>query len=296
MDITLRQLEYFRAVAAAGSLNEAAKAAHVSPSALSLALTEMERALGMPLTVRDRRSGTALTAAGRSVLARAQSILEEVEALASMGDDAGPVTGAVTLGVTRSLIGWSLPRLLPALSREHPDLRVDVQELGPLELQDRLISGALEVGIVHRAHVREHTLELTELHPLRICAVVPRGHPAAALERVSLAALSDERFILKDQEPALWNTLRMFDTAGLRPHIRWTIPDTATVLALVAQGEGASVLTGGLLPPGGGADVVFVPLVEGPISNAAVLATGPRPARRAVLAVREAARRVLGED
>jgi DNA-binding transcriptional LysR family regulator len=294
MDVTLRQLEYFCAVAAAGSLSEAAKAAHVSPSALSLAMTELERSLGVALTVRDRRSGTALTPAGKAALVRARQILQDVEALVNDAD--GPLVGELTLGVPRGLSAWALPRLLPALAEEHPKLRVGVVEDTPLGLQDRLVAGSVDGALVLRAHVREDGIRLDTLMPLPVCAVVPQSHPCARQAEVSLAELADESFILLDSEPSLWNTLRMFDAVGRRPRVRWSLQDKETILALVRAGEGLSVLVGDEVMVSGTSGVVFVPLTEGPRHNAVVLATARAAERPAVVELRRVAAAVLGVE
>lgn len=292
MDITLRQLEYFCAVAAAGSLSEAAKIAHVTPSALSLAMTELERAIGVPLTVRDRRNGTRLTTAGTAVLGRARRILQEVDALAS--HVGGPLTGELSLGVPKGLAAWTLPRLLPALAREHPELRVTVVEDSPLGVQERLVEGTLDAAVVLRAHVRESGVRLDMLMPLPVCAVLPQGHRDASRAQVSLGDLAEEPFILLDHEPSLWNTLRMFDSAGVQPRVRWSLQDKSTILALVRAGEGLSVLAGDEATMRQEPGVAFVPLVEGPTTNAVVLATGSGVERPPVAELRRIAVEVLG--
>jgi len=76
---SLRQLAYFVAVAEAGTLAGASATLHVSASALSLALDELERALDAQLTVRRRAHGIRLTPAGQETLRRARRLLREAE-------------------------------------------------------------------------------------------------------------------------------------------------------------------------------------------------------------------------
>jgi DNA-binding transcriptional LysR family regulator len=83
---TLRQLQYFVAVSQAGTLNEAASRCHVSPPALSLAISELERNLGVKLLVRRRSKGTRLTPGGSLILKLAESLLAQARDLQENAD------------------------------------------------------------------------------------------------------------------------------------------------------------------------------------------------------------------
>ena len=74
---TLRQLAYFVAAADAGSMTGAGRTSHVSQSAVSLAVAELERELGTQLFIRHHASGLSLTPAGRRVLAGARELLAD---------------------------------------------------------------------------------------------------------------------------------------------------------------------------------------------------------------------------
>ena len=103
-DYSLRQLAYFVAVAETGTLAGASSTLHVSASALSLALDELDRALGAQLTVRRRAQGVRLTPAGRETLRRARRLLREAGELAdAAGGDPGDVAGTVQVGCYTTL-------------------------------------------------------------------------------------------------------------------------------------------------------------------------------------------------
>lgn len=78
-ELTLRQLEYFAAVAETQSVTKAAEICHVSQGAVSLALGQLEHALGVTLAVRQRGRGIFLTPEGQEVATRARLITEQVE-------------------------------------------------------------------------------------------------------------------------------------------------------------------------------------------------------------------------
>ncbi len=96
----MRQLAAFVAVAETGTISAAAERLHLSPSALSAALTELERALKVQLCVRRRSFGIQLTRTGESVLVRARALLQEAgelesDALGTGGSVSGPSRSAV---------------------------------------------------------------------------------------------------------------------------------------------------------------------------------------------------------
>ena len=75
-EYTLRQLEYFVAVAEAGSVTAAAAAVHLSQSAMSTALADLERALDVQLLLRHHARGVTLTAAGEQLVVASRQLLE----------------------------------------------------------------------------------------------------------------------------------------------------------------------------------------------------------------------------
>src|SRR3954453_5152146 len=86
---TLRQLEYFVTVADQGTMAGAAQHHHISQSAVSLAITELERALGVQLLVRRRARGVELTGAGREVLPEVRRLLAHAAEVQATARSAG---------------------------------------------------------------------------------------------------------------------------------------------------------------------------------------------------------------
>ncbi len=110
---TMRQLFVFVAVAETGTIRAAADRLHVSQSAVSLAITELERGLKSQLCVRRRAHGVQLTPTGERVLIRAKALLEQAGDLAAEASGAeGVLTGPLAIGCYSSLGPTLLPRLL----------------------------------------------------------------------------------------------------------------------------------------------------------------------------------------
>ncbi len=140
MNLTLRQLTYFRALAAQRHFGRAAETVNISQPALSVQIREMEAQLGAPLVERRARD-VVLTPFGRMVLGHAERIEDEMQRLAQSARGRGGLPGKLRLGMIPTIAPYILPGTLEALRSDDISLDVQVQEAKT----DRLI-GALQAG------------------------------------------------------------------------------------------------------------------------------------------------------
>src|ERR1044071_6298659 len=126
--ITLKQLRYLSALAEHRHFGRAAEACAVTQPALSMQISEMEKLLGADLVER-RSNNVALTDIGIGVARRGEQVLAAARDLEEFARHHGRLlTGRLVLGIIPTLAPYVLPRLLPALQRRHPNLRVDLRE------------------------------------------------------------------------------------------------------------------------------------------------------------------------
>lgn len=143
--ITIRQLHYFCELAAAGSFRRAAERIGVSQPSLSAQIQLMESQLGRTLVERGT-SATMLTPIGREILARAQTILAEVNALKDIAQaDPDGLTGTIRFGASPTTGPYLMPQVVARLHRDHPELRLHVREGNPEELIRELSVGTHDV-------------------------------------------------------------------------------------------------------------------------------------------------------
>ncbi|GAA4762862.1 LysR family transcriptional regulator [Actinomycetospora chibensis] len=260
---SLRQLAYFVAVAEAGTLAGASATLHVSASALSLALDELERALDAQLTVRRRAHGIRLTPAGQETLRRARRLLREADELAdAAGGDPGEVAGTVRVGCYTTLAPGILPATIGRFTARHPRARVEFVEGSQDVLQRGLLDGELDVAVLYD-HRLDPVLELTPLSSNTPHLVLPRDHRLVhGSAPVALADLVDEPMVLLDLPPSSEHALGVCLAAGLSPRIRYRTSNAETARALVGQGLGFTVLA--QAEPGGRDEVAAVPIAEDP--------------------------------
>jgi LysR family hydrogen peroxide-inducible transcriptional activator len=145
---TLRQLRHLVALAEHRHFGRAAQATFVTQSAFSASIKELEGILGAGLVDRTPR-GVVLTPLGAEVVERAQRLLAEAEALTQLAHAARePLAGALRLGVIPTVSPFLLPRVLPALRRAHPRLKLYLTEDLTARLAEGLHAGRLDVLLV----------------------------------------------------------------------------------------------------------------------------------------------------
>lgn len=146
--ISLKQIHYALAVERHLHFKRAAEECNISQSALSTALSEMEKQLGFQVFERDNRK-VLVTPLGRQVLDRAREIELQMEDLKKLADaQREPLSTPLSLGVIPTIGPYLLPRVLPALQQRYPDLQLDILEDQSAEVLDQLRRGALDAAII----------------------------------------------------------------------------------------------------------------------------------------------------
>lgn len=142
---TIKQLRYFLALSDMGHFGRAADACFVSQSAFSSAISELESLLGTQLVDRTNRK-VIVTAKGQDVAVQARLCLRDVEALVGMAKgDREPLTGELRLGVIPTIAPFLLPKALPTLRRQYPQLDLYLIEDQTQRVYERLMDGELDV-------------------------------------------------------------------------------------------------------------------------------------------------------
>jgi DNA-binding transcriptional LysR family regulator len=238
---SLRQLEYFVAIADAGTLSAAAEELRVSQSGLSQSLTDLERALGVQLAVRRKAHGVALTPTGTQVLRHARDLLRHGEDLANVAAGGDSLRGVLYLGCYVTLAPTTLPPLLESFRELHPDLRVEFAEGTQDVLQRRLLSGELDLAVLYDMEVQPE-MQRAVIASARPHVLLAADHRLAKATTVSLADLAAEPMVLLDAPPSSHNTLAIFDRLGITPEVRYRPTTFELARALVGRGMGYALL------------------------------------------------------
>ncbi len=146
MNITLRQLSYFMALAETRHFGRAAEKVHVSQPALSVQIRELEQRLGVALLEPGR--AVVLTSAGHEVLASAHSVMASLRDMQDGLRLRDGLSGRLRLGVIPTVAPYLLPKILPLLREEAPALDLRVREAQTEMLLSDLEDGALDAAIL----------------------------------------------------------------------------------------------------------------------------------------------------
>ncbi|GAA6211494.1 hydrogen peroxide-inducible genes activator OxyR [Hyphomicrobiales bacterium 4NK60-0047b] len=146
--ISTKQLRYFHALSRLKHFGKAADHCAVTQPALSMQIKDLEHILGLSLVVRGKSKIT-LTPDGEEIALRAEKILADIQ---DIGDYArtrgGVLAGTFRLGVIPTIAPYILPKILPALGKDFPDLDLKLKETTTPHLSDALLQGQLDAILV----------------------------------------------------------------------------------------------------------------------------------------------------
>jgi LysR family transcriptional regulator, low CO2-responsive transcriptional regulator len=240
--VTLKQLRVLAAVVRSGRVTGAADALGVTPPAASLQLRQLEETFQVALVERAA-DGVRPTDAGREVLAAAERVEaalgECADAIAALRGIEG---GRVAVGVI-STAKYFAPRALAAFKRAHPNVEMRVLVGNRRETLAALEAFELDLAVMGRPpEAFEVERAVLGDHPHVIIAAP--DHPAVGRERVALADLAGEEFLLRESGSGTRIlTERLFAEAGLGPPAGAELGSNETIKQAVMAGMGVALLS-----------------------------------------------------
>jgi len=237
---TLKQLRYLVAVARTLHFGRAADSVHVTQSTLSAGLQELESLLNSTLVERSKRS-VMLTPLGEQVVARAQSILNDVDDLIGLAATArNPYSGVIKLGVIPTIAPFLLPRVMPAIQRDLPDMTLNLREDKSAELCALLRSGDLDCVLYALPFTCGDMAELPLFADPFVAAFQRAQAPA---DDITSQQLQTQPLLLLEEGHCLRD--HALDACALNsPTAQGGFSGTSlhTIVQMVASGQGATLL------------------------------------------------------
>ena len=238
-----RHLELLVALLEEGSLNAAAQRLHVTPSALSQQLRELEQRIGGPLFERRWRRLFA-TSAGRRLTEGAKSVLAELERVER--DTRTLLAGGATLRIVMACqesYRW-LPDVLSAYAAEEPNVDVSIVAEAAADPGQWLLTGKLDVALVAGKPSRDRRLKAKRLLRDELVAVVGRRHPWAGARSIPPRAFADEQLFTDEESLSKDAPLgRFLADSAIRPRKVTIVPMIGSVaLDLVRADLGVTVM------------------------------------------------------
>lgn len=242
LPFTLRQLQVFVAVAEAGSISSAARKLYISQTAVSMAVTELEKALDAKLMIRRRAHGIQLTPTGQSIIPLGRALLAQAGELYGEATGPGILRGTVSVGCFPSLGPSLMPLLIHEFLTSHPEAKISFSEDQAERLEQGVLSGSLDMMITYDIGLRSN-LEKITLRSHQLGVLLAEEHRMArGAGPLDVSALGSEPFVMLDSPLSVQHAESFFHSAGISPEIRYRSQNFETVRSLVGRGFGWSLV------------------------------------------------------
>jgi len=243
-DFTLRQLRYFAAAAETGQFSQAATNNHVSQSAITTAIGQLETALGVSLFER-LPYGVRLTLEGHRFLERTQTILNAVQdAVSEPLGGSTSLAGVVRVGASYTVLGYYLPSLLARFRRNYPDIVFDLYDLDRLSIEQGVAAGTLDLGLIISSNSdKKLTLNKAVLMRSRRQVWLAADHELMNRKSISLKDIEALPYLMLTVDEGEISTTRYWKQAGISPDIAFRTGSLEALRGLVANGFGVTVLS-----------------------------------------------------
>lgn len=254
--MNIQSIEYIIALSKMLNFTKAAAAMCTTQPAFSRIISSAEEELGVMLFERSRRH-VGLTPAGEALIPQLEKSLELYEeGIRNAKSVSMCYGGKFVIGFIPDAINQDIGMLTECFSREHPDVKISLQETRYYELQSQLISEELDIAIYTSMLTRfPSELEHYPLFETPLCAIINDSHPLAYRESISPAELREEPFVVLEHDTTMsgsWSFVHRFASKyGFAPRIAEQASMLSSALLQVSCNKGiciASQFAGHLAP------------------------------------------------
>lgn len=207
INFSLTQLEYVMAVHKFGHFAKAAEACHVTQPTLSMQIQKLEEDLGVVIFDRSKKP-ILLTEIGKRIVEQIQSILFEVKKIENIlkTNDESSFQGELTIGVIPTVAPHLLPRLLPVLEKDYPEIELNLKEMQTDRIIEALSSDDIDVGLLATplkiAKIFEYPLYYEPFYVL-----TKKGQAFSDLKKIKYSALKMDQIWLLEEGHCLRNQI-----------------------------------------------------------------------------------------
>ena len=239
---TLKQLQYLVALQEEGHFGRAAESCFVTQSTLSAGLRELESLIGVTLVERTRRV-VRFTPLGLRIADKARRVLREAEELSAMARAAGkPLSGELRMGVIPTIAPFLLPKLLPRLRSDWPDLKLYLREETSQAACDSLHRGQVDCVLLALPYGCGD-VEAAELFEDRLYVAVPPALAGGLPDSLTPAAIDEDKLLLLEDGHCLKDhALAACNRPELRAGAAMVGTSLHTLVQMVDNGLGLTML------------------------------------------------------
>lgn len=261
MNVSLRQLKVFLAVARLRNFSRAGDEVGLTQPAVSRCIAELENQLGLKLLDRTTRE-VELTEAGRGLASRLDRQIEELEATLLDAHGMGSQQrGRVRVATSPSISAMLMPRCIAQCARQYPGIRFELFDQVQMLVLNSVRHGESDFGVVIDPQDREG-LHCEKVMDDPFCVVVPPEHPFSRRRSVRWSDLGGEPLLLLDYASG---SRPLIDRALSAHNAHWTVAQelghASTVIQMVYGGIGIAVLAAMALAESDPAGLRTLPLM-----------------------------------
>ena len=236
--MTLLQLQVFLAVVDLKSFTKAAEHLNLTQSSVSQTIAGLESELGVQLLNRSR-SGATLTETGERILVHVREIFSRLSSIKNeVASSIGLEIGTIRIGSIPSVSAKLLPGIIGSFKARYPGIELILFEGSYDEVKEWIISGVIDIGFIS---LPQDGIETIPLVQDKMVLFMPANHSLNKETHLSLSQVANEHFIMPkaDCEDFI---REIFNKQGLSPNVKFEVRDTATILAMVQEGVGITML------------------------------------------------------
>jgi len=243
MNITVKQLKAFVAVAKTRSFAEAAELVYLSQPAFSISIKNLEETVGGALLVRTTRS-LALTPEGEAFYPVAERLLADWDdAMLELHNLFSLQRGKLTIAAMPSFAGHQLPRVLGAYRELYPAINVTVHDVVAETVVDMVRSGRVEIGIAFYTENAADDLHFETLFEDRFVVALPKGHQLLDKEAITWNQMKDFPCIALQRPSSIRELIeRTLEEKKFQLSIEFESHQLVTIIRMVVCGLGVSIV------------------------------------------------------
>lgn len=257
----LQQLRYLAAIAENDlNITAAAERLHTSQPGVSKQLKQLEDELGFPIFVRQGRTLTRVTPAGKRVIERALRILKEVQSIRRLADEhKDSARGSLSIGTTHTQARYVLPPVIRQFRQRYPEVELHLHQGTSEQIAGMAERDRIDFAINTGSQELFTNLVLLPCYRWHRRIVVPRNHPLAEETRPTLQTLGKYpivTYVFGFTGPS--SLQQIFARAGVTPHVALTARDADVIKTYVRLGLGVGIVAGMAMDPREDSDLVSI--------------------------------------
>lgn len=270
--ITIEQIEYFLTIKKFEGFSKAAHELCISQSSLSKQIKALEKELNTVLFERNSRI-TKLTPAGEEFAIYSEKFLNDYyNIMDKMKKHSLAAESSLNIGTIAVISQYGLTSTIASFKSKYPNINLNIHEDENHAIVNMLDRSEIDFAIVRDYNLNNENFDISLLANDELVVVTSDKHPLSKRKYISLSDLQNEDFIICTKSGIYDIFLNECKKAGFKPNILYNISKIETILGLVSEGLGITLMVNNVLKPFTNYDISIHPL-KVPISYNLVLAT-----------------------